>query len=372
LIWNWQLHYSDLKICRFEDSMEYNTNNKQWLDTLRAIAVLGVIVIHISSPLVKMEYGKNMSYWWIGNIVDCCVRFSVPLFLMLSGATLLVKEYKLGEFYKKRFLRVLVPFLFWMVVYWVYRWFMLMPKQQPHELQSILQWAVNLFLKEGISKHFWYIYMIVFIYLFVPFMGKGLRSLNHSAILYLLLGWGILTYVCNSIPLNMYSWSGQYASRFLGYFLYSGYLVLGYFLTKLPFISTKIRYLSSFVFLLSIATSAVLTYIFSKQAHSLDLTLYSYLTVNTIIQSIAIFLWIKDSKIKNKYISTLQSAISNYSYGIYLVHIMIIGIFFNHGIYWAMAHPLVSLPFVILITLITSFVIIYILRKLPFGKYIAG
>jgi len=352
--------------------MGSNTNTKQWLDFLRAIATIGVIIIHVSSPLVKMSYGRNIPFWWIGNIADSSVRFAVPLFLMLSGATLLDREYKLGEFYKRRFLRVLLPFLFWVIVYWVYRWCMLNARQQPHELQSILHWAVNLFLKEGVSKHFWYIYMILFIYLMVPFIGRGLHRLSNSTVLYLLVGWVVLAFMLKSVPLNMYNWSGDYASRFLGYFLYTGYLVLGYYLSKLSATSVRTRYIASAFFLLTILVSAGLTYIFSKQAHRLDLTLYSYLTINTIIQSIAIFVGIKDSEFRHSFFTTILHTISNYSYGIYLVHILVIGIFFNHGIFWTMAHPLVSLPLVTLLTLMTSFALIYCLRKIPFGNYISG
>jgi len=352
--------------------MEPNLNNKQWLDSLRAIAMLGVIIIHVSSPLVNMTYGRNMSFWWIGNFVDSGVRFAVPLFLMLSGATLLVREYKLSEFYKRRFLRVLVPFLFWMIVYWVYRWFMLSPKQQPQDVQSILQWAVHLFLKEGISKHLWYIYMIVFIYLFVPFLGKGIRKLSNSAILYLLIGWVILTFACRSIPLNMYNWSGDYISKLVGYFLFAGYLIVGYYLSKISIASTKIRYGALLVFILTIILSAVSTYFLSSIAHKLDLKMYGYLNINTIVQTIALFILVKDVEVKNRYFSMFQHTVSNYSYGIYLVHILVLGVFFNNGIFWTMAHPLISLPLVFILTLATSFVIIYILRKIPYGNYISG
>jgi surface polysaccharide O-acyltransferase-like enzyme len=352
--------------------MSAKSNNIQWLDTLRALAMLGVIVIHISSPLVNMSYGENMHYWWIGNIADSTVRFAVPVFLMLSGATLLGKEYKLGEFYKRRFTRVLMPFLFWMIVYWAYRWLMLKTWQQPHELQAILSWAGKLFLKEGISKHFWYVYLIVFIYLFVPFLGKGLRIMNQFVISSILFLWIILTFAFKSVPLNMYSWSGDYGSKFGGYFLYTGYLMLGYYLIKLPVYSRKIRYLAAIIFILSVAVSAVCTYFFSHKAHKIDLSMYSYLSVNTIIQSIALFMWIKDTSIKNKYISLVLSTISSYSYGIYLVHIMIIGILFQNGIYWNVAYPLISLPLLLLIVLVCSFVIIFALRKMPGGKYISG
>jgi surface polysaccharide O-acyltransferase-like enzyme len=352
--------------------MNSKSINKQWLDTLRALAMLGVIIIHVSSPLVKMAYGKNMPFWWIGNIADSAVRYAVPLFLMLSGATLLIKDYKLSEYYKRRFLRVLVPFLFWMIAYWVYRWWTLIPKNQPHELHSVLQWAMNLFLNEGISKHFWYIYMIVFIYLFVPFMGKGLRKLSSNRILYLLVCWIILTFALKTVPLNMYNWSGGYAAKLLGYFLYSGYLVLGYYLGILMYNPTWLRRLALSVFIISILAASVGTYYLSTIAHRLDLSIYGYLSVNTIIQSAAIFLWLKDTEIKNKYLSKIQFTISNYSYGIYLVHIMVIGIFFNNGIFWTMAHPLISIPLVTVMTLATSFMIIYIIRKIPFGNYISG
>ncbi len=98
----------------------------------------------------------------------------------------------------------------------------------------------------------------------------------------------------------------------------------------------------------------------------------SYLSINTAIQSIAIFMWMKDVSIRNKIVLWIQSNISNYSYGIYLVHIMVIGVLFRNGIYWKVAHPLVSLPLLTIFVLIISFVIIYILRKIPKGKYISG
>jgi len=350
--------------------MESGIKNIQWLDTLRTLAVLGVIIIHVSTPAVKMIYWKNMEYWWIGNIMDSAVRFSVPLFLMLSGAIMLHKEYKPVEFYKKRLVRVLLPFLFWIVIYSVYRWLVLDPKVQPHDPYSIFQWGIDLFVKEGISKHFWYIYMILFIYIFVPFIGKWVQKLNLSVILYILTGWIILILVCKTIPLNLYKWSGDYGSKFLGYFLFTGYLLLGYYLCKLKV--SSIRMYAMVVFILSILLSAGLTYFFSKQAHQLDLSIYGYLTLNTVIQSIAIFILVKDSNFKNKYISMFMDTISKYSYGIYLVHILVIGIFFNYGIFWTMAHPLISIPLITFMTLSTSFIIIYILRKIPFGNYISG
>ena len=346
-------------------------NNIQWLDSLRALATIGVIIIHVSSPLVNMSYGKNMEFWWIGNVVDCIVRYSVPLFLMLSGATLLNKDYGIVEFYRKRVSRVLVPFLFWLLAYWVFRWAMLLFKQQPRSFEAIIQWGIDLFLKEGVSKHLWYIYMILFIYLFVPFLGRMLRKLSDSNILLLLLGWVIFSFACKSMPINQYCWSSEYGAKLLGYFLHTGYLVLGYYLYNLKLKINNVRLYSAIIFFLCAITTAILTYYSCQNAQKLDLSYYSYFTPIAILQCTAIFLSIKDITLRSKSILWLQNAISNYSYGIYLVHIMVIGIFFRLGIFWSMSHPLISLPLITILTLITSYTIIFVLRKIPFGKYVA-
>ena len=349
-----------------------NSTNIQWLDTLRALATIGVIVTHATSPLVNMNFLKNMQFWWVGNVAESFVRFPVPLFLMLSGATLLGKEYPLGEFYKKRVMRVLVPFIFWMVAYWIFRWSMLLPSLQPKTVSTIFNWAVDLFLKEGISKHFWYIYMILFIYLFLPFLGKAIRELNNRTILFILLGWALLFSLCRNLPINSYNWTENYHYKLLGYFLYTGYLVLGYYFTKIDLSTITIKYAAAFAFALTVLAAAISSYVFKTDTHKIYQSIYGFQVINTIIQSASIFLIFKNIKINNNTISRIQSTISNYSYGIYLVHIIILGILFRNGIYWSFAHPLISLPLLTLMVLICSFGVIFVLRKIPGVKYIAG
>jgi surface polysaccharide O-acyltransferase-like enzyme len=351
--------------------MKVEPANIQYLDTLRAFATLGVITIHVTTPVLKMMYGGNMEYWWIGNSIDSTVRFVIAMFLMLSGATMLGKEYKLSEFYKKRMMRVLVPFLFWLVVYWIYRWSILTPKIQPKEFHSIIQWAINLFVNEGVSKHFWYIYMILVLYLFVPFLGKFIRKLHNSTVLIVLLGWILLNILFSHQIIQTSNWT-YILLKTKDYFLYSGYLVVGYYLRNISFQTKKYRLLNIEIFLLTVIFSASATYFSSKNLHKLDMSFYGSLTLNTMFQSVALFLLVKDSTINNRISRRVINTISDYSYGIYLVHIMIISILYNHGIFWTMAYPLVSLPAIIILTLICSYMIIFVLRKIPKGKYISG
>jgi len=354
--------------------MTVGRKNIPYLDTFRAIATFGVIVIHVATPALKMNFGKNDEYWWVANVVDSAVRFAVPLFLMLTGATMLPRNnYPLKGFYKKRLMRVLLPFMFWMVVYWVFRWAELRSSQQPHDIAGIIRWAGQLFVNEGISKHFWYFYMILVVYLFVPFLGRVLGRLSMNAVLSFLIIWVVVSFLLRNVPMNMYGWSvDALPSKLLGWVLHSGYLVLGYFLVQYIPVTSRTRWIWGTLFVGSIVSSSVLTYFFSQASRSLDLSMYGYLKPNTMLQSVAFFLLLKDTELKNKSLLFIQQLVCNYSYGIYLAHVMVLGILFDHGFYWRIAHPVVSLPLVSLVTFLLCFALVFFIRKIPFGKYISG
>ena len=345
--------------------------NIQFLDTLRALATLGVIIIHVTTPVLKMTYGKNMEFWWIGNSIDSCVRFVIAMFLMLSGATMLGKTYKLGEFYRKRFMRVLIPFLFWSAIYCIYLWQILPAKSKPTGLLSILNWAFNLFINQGISRHFWYVYMIVVIYLFVPFLGKAVRKLNDITLWSVLLLWVAVNTAQTFHIFKISGWPAP-VQQYFGYLMYSGYLLLGYQLMKVQISSIRSRILAVLVYILTILTAAVSTWFLSKQAHKLDTSMYGTLTPNTMLQSVALFILVKELTTNNRIGRWIITMLSNYSYGIYLVHVLIINLLFDHKIFWTMAHPLLSLPAIVALVLTSSFGIIFLLRKVPGGNYISG
>ena len=70
-------------------------NRIYYLDILRVIACLCVILIHSSSQYVVKEVGSLN--FWTGNIIDGFSRVAVPIFVMISGALLLNKNYNYTE-----------------------------------------------------------------------------------------------------------------------------------------------------------------------------------------------------------------------------------------------------------------------------------
>ncbi len=345
--------------------------NIQYLDTLRALATIAVVVIHVDTPVMNMNYARNMDFWWVGLIIDNMVRFAVPLFLVLSGATLLTKQYSLIDFYKKRMSRVLIPFLFWLPAYWVFRWFMLQAWERPRDIYSILQWGADLFVAEGVSKHLWFVYMILLLYLFVPFIAGLLKKASRRNVLIFLISWLVLNGLQLSGVFAVDSF-GLIIKKLYSYSLYAGYLVLGYFLFTSTVRFKAEKLLAVLIFVISVIVASVSTYYLSRQCGKQTLTMMNSFSLNTFLQTVAVFVFFKNTYFKNKIVLKIIRTISNYSFGIYLVHIMVISLFFRVGIFWTMAHPLVSVPFVVLLTLLTSFSVIYLLRKIPFMAKFAG
>jgi surface polysaccharide O-acyltransferase-like enzyme len=109
---------------------EQSTNNPSptpkappapWPDRLRNLATVMVIGIHVAAPIAHGEgQDFNGTWWWAGNFWNSLTRPAVPLFVMLSGYLLLGKDYPLPDFLKRRFSRVVIPAIFWMLIYCFY------------------------------------------------------------------------------------------------------------------------------------------------------------------------------------------------------------------------------------------------------------
>jgi surface polysaccharide O-acyltransferase-like enzyme len=98
----------------------------QWMNPARTLAILAVIAIHTIADTVGTRFAEHGSEaWWIANVIDSASRWSVPVFLMISGALALdpAKGGSPREFLSKRFWRIFVPLVVWTGVYIPYRLF---------------------------------------------------------------------------------------------------------------------------------------------------------------------------------------------------------------------------------------------------------
>lgn len=71
--------------------------NFDYIDNLKAISLIAVILMHVLVIFIDFQ-NLESKHWWIGNILDSSIRFCVPIFLMVSGALLLGKDWEFKIF----------------------------------------------------------------------------------------------------------------------------------------------------------------------------------------------------------------------------------------------------------------------------------
>ncbi|MBN1183342.1 MAG: acyltransferase family protein [Bacteroidales bacterium] len=337
-----------------------------WIDNLRVIATLSVILLHVSAVPVTQFGIIDIGIWWAGNILNGSVRFCVPIFFMISGALLLSKDYTLSIFIKKRFLRLLPPFIFWSLIYITYRLVIDFHNGLTMSFFEICKYVI-IKLCQGSSDHLWFVYYIMGLYLVIPIIRKWIKNADNNEIIYFLSIWGV-TLIINFSFLKTYkpSFNLIYFSGHLGY------MVLGYFLSE----NINKILNNKWIALAMVAVGNLLTilgtYFLSEKINSFDTSLYVYLTPNVALSAIGIFLLFKNLEIKSVVYFNLVNVISKNSYGIYLIHMLVLAIISKVGINWEMATPAISLVIVTFVCFFVSCCVIFIMNKIKILNKIAG
>lgn len=133
-------------------------------DYVRAISMLGVIAIHVSSTFVYAQSNLMIAGMNPAFILNQVVRFAVPLFILLSGLSLGFQRSDLSypAFLKGRCLKILIPYLIWSCLYWL----------AYHRGQGGAAFAKAL-LHGGACSHLYFIIIMLQLYLLYPLLKKA-------------------------------------------------------------------------------------------------------------------------------------------------------------------------------------------------------
>jgi surface polysaccharide O-acyltransferase-like enzyme len=88
-----------------------------WLDALRVLACFGVVVLHVWAPVTYQFFSLPSLTWWAGNAAMVLIAsWSVPMFVMISGALLLSSpnHEHVRQFFSGR------ARLFWQTAFWMF------------------------------------------------------------------------------------------------------------------------------------------------------------------------------------------------------------------------------------------------------------
>ncbi|TDS10390.1 acyltransferase [Sphingobacterium paludis] len=327
-----------------------------YIGALRVLATILVILIHASTGYLN-NFHPASTDWHFANALNSFSRFSVPLFVMISGALLLNKQEDIVVFYQKRVSRILGPFAFWVFVYLVY-YFYRYTNFDVLPLSRVAEISIDKLL-HGPSAHLWFLYMIVGLYLAVPFLRILVTYSQERALLILLLVWSLSLVIMEK---SYYAYVPKIDLTFFSG--YAGYMILGYYLAK------KAWHIPTLFLVFLIAAIGLLntwgTFYISESNNGFSPTLYNYLGLNNAILAAAVFLLVK--KLVTCPLPFAFAYLDRLSFGIYLVHIIVL----NY------VHPLIpfdtflKIPLATLLTLLASSAIIFLLRKIPYVAYVSG
>ena len=344
-----------------------------YLDFIRALAIILVLSAHITRLFYNNAPHSANYMHLVAPMINVAIM-GVPLFLMISGALLLNRKYELGDFLKRRYKRVLIPFLFWSVVTIILRIFLDNQAPSPSNILTMF------------FDDYWYVWMILGVYLFIPIINAFIENYGIKGVEYFLAIW---TFVIILDTAGLYPFHNFELGNFAGYL---GYLVLGYYLSNKEF-----RISDSNMAILSLVVLLIITIFSMEHTVSISymkhrLSYYGYQTIEVVIQSAAMYLFIRyfsqssaktPGSIKNKVYSFFKDTfmfkiiftISTFSYGIYLAHYISLYSFkwidkyyfpvFSHN-------PLKWFPIILLAFLVITIVILWILDKIPGLRNITG
>jgi surface polysaccharide O-acyltransferase-like enzyme len=330
-----------------------NTAKREiWIDWMRVAACFMVILVHSTEPFYLGGNGSLIltetdAFW--ASFFDSFVRACVPLFIVASSYLQFPLHYSAREFVKRRAVRILIPFILWSLVY-AFVW---------GEPVSNLK---NLMLNFNYSAgHLWFVYMLIGVYMLMPLLSPWAEKVGKKE-LQVYLGIWIFTsfiplirdwvsqepmafaYGPTGIPRQaLYplwgeaSWNGYGTFYYISGFI--GYLLLGLYFRKfvgeISWKKTLLIAIPSYLIGFAISFGGFLKRVYETAGGTFPVgglvekavwweTTWCNDTIGVALMAIAWILLFKKIKAQGKFYQKVLLPVSKASYGIYLMHLLIL------------------------------------------------
>ena len=331
-----------------------------YFDFLRVFGAFAVIVLHVAAS--KWYTTDIHTFEWEAmNFYDSIVRWAVPVFVMISGALFLSRDIPVRKIYGKYIFRIFTAFVFWAFFYVC--------------LDYVDMSIMGINFIHGRFLHMWFLFMIAGLYMIVPFVKKIAESEFLTKYFLVIAFFFAFLFPQTVNIISIFSErDGEFARslannfhlQFVGGF--TAYFLLGYFLNN-ALISRRAEHLIYIAGIAGFAATVLMSLHASLFIGKPSGIFYNEHTVNVMFESISVFVFFK-AKFNRP--SRIIRALSQYSFGAYLVHVAVIGIITNKlGLDTLTFNPLLSIPVISVIVFVISFGISAVLNHIPvIKKYI--
>lgn len=356
------------------------------LDLLRALAAICVVIIHVTAtPLVLGV--KGSMYHVAVTLANQFARFSIPAFVFVTGFVLFYNYRNFGsvnwlDYFRKRITYVLVPYFLWSLFYFLL-------KQYISFREINLAEAALPFLKALLmGESFYHLYFVVLIfqfYILFPLVLPLWRRVDKYAgivtlgIFTLYLIWvGLLFYnikpVASPVVNFIFHYQGKLFLTWLGFFVLGAYCA-----SRLSEVRGFLHRWTNWLILGSVTLlGAMVVEFYNRIADPSVVISYAatsirplgiIFTVLTLMAIVAVALRYLPS---NSALARLTSKISGQSYGIYLIHPLVLtfldlvegrmGLGYH---WWVVAVNL-------MLCCIVSYLVAYLLSRNSWTRYLTG
>lgn len=329
------------------------------IEMVRALSFVMVIVIHVANYFCRAFEHISMGEYLFASVLNTLARVSVPCFFMISGALLFGRNETMQKSIQRviRFLPVLIV---WTMIYYLFNTFYM---DQTVEMKKILEVPAE--------AHLWYLYVMIPIYLILPFLQAMCRGMDERLEKsFVILGTVLITvlHLMSYAHLEFY-----YDVPILGNRVYIYYLFMGYVIAKYKDKFPKSKKLWGTLFIGSSLINVIVTALYSIHIGDHYERFVEYGCPFVVISSVAFFIMMLQAgggklQLKESVRKVVDTCCSC-SFGIYLIHILFLDNFKKHvkayevSAYWAV-------PVLVAAILGISLLCVYLMRKTSVGRKI--
>ena len=286
-----------------------------YFDILNILAALSVVFLHCNT---RVHFFTDTLAWRQMLFVETFCYWAVPIFLMLSGATLMNyrERYSTPEFFKKRFLKTVIPFVIWTLISIV--------DTKVNVFKIGERAFINRFFGSGFESIYWFFIPLFAVYISIPVLS--LLKDNRQILWYMAGG----AFLLNSLGPTLFRYIGLQWNGSLSMLTVGGMLlfpILGYLFSVTDF-SKKQRIIIYALGLFGAVLRYTVTYILSVRDCKTNRLMFDYNGFYSIFLACAVFTFFKYFPLCSQLAASKKAvkvlkAVSSCSFGVYLMHMII-------------------------------------------------
>ena len=325
-----------------------------WIDNLRGIACLMVVMIHTTTWYVTNAHSVSPITWDIANILNSASRVSVPLFFMISGYLFFGER----SAQLRHFLRIGLCLLFYSTVALLY-------------IALFTSINVELSLKNLLQKpvfyHLWFFFAIAVIYLVSPLIQ--VKNVGGKMLLVLMVVIGIIANP-NTVPQKIDGFEWLPINLYINgdTFYYILYGMLGRAIGMMDTQHKPLSWMSAALFIAGVFIISRGTLYELRWRGNFADTWYLYCGPMVFICAIALLTLVKNT-LDTRTVSGL-GLISRHSLGIYGFHALIIHALRTSGIELK-SWPILDIIWIFCATLAASLLLSVLVQRIDKNRLVS-